>query len=117
MPCQRMTGWSALPVMRQYPGPVTADTVELTQRCCSMGGWSAGEGVGVRRRFLGRGVGAGLSTVLALGAGVFTNVATSGWTWPTGVGLVVFAGCRESADGVRRFGAGAGGGAGPARVA
>jgi hypothetical protein len=33
-----------------------------------------------------------LSTVLALGAGVFTNMATSDWTWPAGVGLVVFAG-------------------------
>ncbi|YCK40806.1 hypothetical protein ACNF49_44150 [Actinomadura sp. ATCC 39365] len=46
---------------------------------------------GVRRRFPGRGVGAGLSTVLALGAGVLTNVVTSGWNWSTGVGLVVFA--------------------------
>jgi hypothetical protein len=43
-------------------------------------------------RFPGRGTGAGLSTVLAVGAGVFTNAATSQWTWSTGVGLVVFAG-------------------------
>lgn len=46
----------------------------------------------MRRLVPGRGVAAGLSTVLAIGAGVLTNVATSGWTWPTAVGLAAFSG-------------------------
>jgi tetratricopeptide (TPR) repeat protein len=48
--------------------------------------------VDVGRRSPGHGIAAGLSTALAVGAGAFTNAATSAWTWSTGVGLVVFAG-------------------------
>ncbi|WP_433041759.1 ATP-binding protein [Dactylosporangium sp. CS-033363] len=35
---------------------------------------------------------AGVSTLLAIAAGVLTNVVTSGWTWPVGAGLVALAG-------------------------
>lgn len=39
-----------------------------------------------------QGLAAGVSTTLAVGAGILTNVATSGWTWSLGAGLVVLVG-------------------------
>ena len=38
-----------------------------------------------------QGVRAGLSTTLALGTGLLTNVYTQNWAWPTGAGLAAFA--------------------------
>src|SRR5438552_108865 len=49
-------------------------------------------GGGVERGFGRHGIAAGVSTVRGIGAGVLANVATSGWTWPVGIGLAVLAG-------------------------
>jgi hypothetical protein len=43
----------------------------------------------VARRWSGQGTAAGASTLLAFGAGVLANVATSQWTWSVGTALSV----------------------------
>jgi hypothetical protein len=43
----------------------------------------------VARRWSGQGTAAGVSTLLAFGAGVLANVATSQWTWSVGTALLV----------------------------
>jgi len=45
---------------------------------------------------------AALSTVLAAGAGLVTNVFTSGWNWPLGICLVVLVGAWTAVESVHR---------------
>jgi len=52
-----------------------------------MGGRSWLERGSSRHRFT-----AGVSTLLAVIAGILINMVTSGWSWPLGAGMVVFVG-------------------------